>query len=436
MKADVIYFVESVPKELDVACIVREMAEWKYGLRIEIASYKAHAPDCLLSAKPKVLVIPTCYAAEAWGVRKHIGHWPTAAFLNLTWEQLFCRANLTWKHPRDPFAQRHVQHHIWGEFYREFLTSNGVPDEHIFVNGNPSYQLYAAPYRDYFPNRTELAAAHGLDPAKRWVLLPENYGWAFYSEANIAGRIQDGLDASIPSVMQDYCRRSLKSAMEWCLELAREPGVEVIVRPRPTTRLSQFEEVCRDLLGRPLTGIRFIKEGTVNEWILASDVVVSSFSTSLIEATLAGKPAYMLEPIPLPDPLWSIWYDEAESLVTCEEFLEACLKPGVPESHQRLLRWAHANLLSQGDPIENLVNYLGGVCDGSRKLPAPPAGGPLVSRPRRNAVKSLLRNSWNELQNLIASRRRPGDRHSMAFGQRDVHRKGKSWRRVLRAQLT
>lgn len=434
MKVDVVYFVESVPKELDVACIVRTLAQQRFGLNIEITSYKDHTPDWLLRTRPRLLVIPTCYAADAWGLRRHIGRWPGTPYLNLTWEQLFCRANFTWKHPRDRFAQKHVQHLIWGDFYREFLTSNGVPPEHITVTGNPGYRLYTSPYSSFFPTRHELAKKHGLDPDKRWIFLPENYGWAFYTEANISGRIQDGMDPSTPALLQEYCRTTLRTVLGWCQECTRSGAVEMIIRPRPTTPLVEFKELSEKLYGGPLEPIRLIKDGTVNEWILASDVVVSSFSTSLLEASIAGKPAYMLEPIPLPDPLWSTWNDEADSLKTQDEFLAACLNPAaIPE--QRLRTWAQANLLAQGDPIENLVDYIGRVCNGQATLPPPFDSAPLVARPRNGPVKGLLRASWKGVQQLLTGSPVTQDR-AMSFRKEEVERRTKAWNRVLASVST
>ena len=430
MNVDVVYLVESVPKELDVACIVRLLAKQRHGLRIEIASFKFDVPDSLLRSKPRLVIVPTCYAANAWGFRRHVGQWPGVPFLNLTWEELFCRANLTWKHPRDVFARDHVQHHVWGDFYKQFLVSHGVPADHVFVNGNPGYRLYGEPYRRYFPDREELARKHHLDPAKRWVFLPENYGWAFYSPTNIATRIKEGMDPATPPLLQDYCRRTLKTALEWCDELSRVGGVEMIIRPRPTTKLSEFETVCRELHGGPLDGIRFIKDGTANEWILASDVVVSSFSTSLLEASIAGKPAYMLEPLPLPDPLWSIWNDDADSLTTREEFLAACLDQSTARSEQRLRHWAAANLLANGDPIDGLVSFIAAVCDGSTVLPLPPTMAPLVPRRHDGLVKGLVRKAWVGAHGLLATGR-SGDKHSMDFTQADVDRRTKAWEQVL-----
>lgn len=434
MKVDVIYFVESVPKELDVACIVRLLAKQRHGLNVEIVSFKDHTPAWLKWKRPRLLVLPTCYYADAWGLRRHIGHWPGTPFLNLTWEELFCKANLTWRNPRDGFAQKHVQHHVWGDFYRKFLLSHGVPAEHILVNGHPGYRLYTDPYRRYFPSKEELALKHDLDSAKRWIFLPENYGWAFYTDANIQGRIQDGMDPSIPPILQEYCRSTLKTVLGWCETVSRAADIEMIIRPRPTTPAAEFRSVCQELHGGNLDRVRMIKDGTVNEWILASDVVVSSFSTCLLEAAIAGKPAYMLEPLPLPDPLWSIWNDDADSLTTQEEFQAVCQGKVTVASDQRLYGWAHANLLANGDPIENLVRYIADVCDGKIKLPSS-AGAPIAARRRTGLVKGLVRDTYDGLQALISPRREEPDR-AMAFGKKDVEQRVRLWSRVLGAEQT
>jgi surface carbohydrate biosynthesis protein len=430
MSVDVIYFVESVPKELDVACIVSQLAKARHGLNVEIASYKAHAPEWLLRTEPKLIVIPTCYAAEAWGLRKHVGRWPNAPFLNLTWEELFCKANLQWKKPSDDFARLHVAHHVWGNFYRDFLMSHGVPREHIIVNGNPGYRLYAPPYCGRFSSREELAESHQLDPAKRWVLFPENYGWAFYSEENMAARARGGMGEAIPAMLRKFCRDSLRTVLEWCSELSRAADIEVIIRPRPTTRLSHFREVSEELLGRPLEGVRLIKEGSVNSWILGSDIVVSSFSTTLIEAAIAGKPAYMVEPVPLPDPLWSVWYEHAESVTTREQFLGACRNP-TPASENLLRRWALNNLLATGDPIDNLVECIAGICTGKRKVPSPPPQQVVVQRKQRGLVGAFLRDSWHDLQEAVPWKQPAGDRDTKVFGRRDVSRRMQVWQRLL-----
>jgi hypothetical protein len=341
---------------------------------------------------------------------------------------------LQWKHPRDTFAQKHVLHHVWGDFYKEFLTSNGVPNEQVIVNGHPGYRLYQSPYREHFPSRSELARRYDLDPAKRWILFSENYGWAFYGESNMSARVEGGMDPALPPMLRDFCRDSLKIVLDWCRQCAEDDGVEVIIRPRPSTSLSEFRTKSQELLGGPLGNVRLIKEGMINEWILASDVVVSSFSTTLIEAALAGKPSYMVAPVPLPDALWAFWYDEIECLTTRESFLAACVNPREAAGVQRLRQWAMRTFLSQGDPITNIVTLIGDICEGRIRMPVPPSPDALparTKRPKPGLLEGVLRDAWSALQELAPERGSIGDQDCRALPRRDLLRRRRGWERLL-----
>ena len=50
----------------------------------------------------------------------------------------------------------------------------------------------------------------------------------------------------------------------------------------------------------PNANLKIIKTETAREWILAADHVMSSHSTTLIEAALAGKPIHRFSPEPYP----------------------------------------------------------------------------------------------------------------------------------------
>ncbi len=97
------------------------------------------------------------------------------------------------------------------------------------------YRLYQPPYRSYFPSREELAHKFGLDPAKRWIFVPENYRWAFFTDSKLKRLAKHGLERDDLFAMRDYCRVSLTALVKWCDALARQGQVEVIFRPRPAT---------------------------------------------------------------------------------------------------------------------------------------------------------------------------------------------------------
>ena len=146
---DILWLVEHVARELDTACAIKAIIENNYDISIEIKNIYYHAEEILSSYRPKVVIHPFFYFVDgALATEDYVKMWPHATHLNLAWEQIHYKAHLEIKAPSDEFSQRSVIHHAWGDFYEKYLLDAGVPDNNIFVNGQPVYQLYKAPYRN------------------------------------------------------------------------------------------------------------------------------------------------------------------------------------------------------------------------------------------------------------------------------------------------
>ena len=366
---DLLILVEHVARELDVSCAVKYLMVKRFGLRVEIASIlEVHGfHKTIARFQPRVVALPFFYAATDFGPQKVLQAWPQAILVNLAYEQIFTRINQAYKAPKDALTRQHVLHHAWGEFYASYLEENGVPRENIFTNGNPFYTLYQPPYNSYFVSRDELAQRYKLDPHKRWVFVPENYGAAFYGEAKLKDYVQSGQGDAYS--YRDFAMASFKEAIKWWQQGTCTPEVEMIVRPRPATPRGVFVDTCREALGKDPT-MHIIKEGTVREWILASDIVMSSYSTTLIEAAVANRPIYMIEPIHFPDYVQADWYTLVPQIESLQKFLEVIGDPAMPNTCVPLQTWAHQSAMNSVDPIAGLANWLAAICKGETFIPA------------------------------------------------------------------
>ncbi|MBI4603734.1 MAG: hypothetical protein HY721_17405 [Planctomycetes bacterium] len=401
-----LWFVEHLARELDVACAVKCLAEARFPVDVWIRNIYLHARDVLLGPPPDIVVHPFFYFADgALGTHHYVRAWPRALHLNLAWEELFYSANARIKGPSDDFARRRVLHHAWGESYRSFLVKHGVPPGHVFVNGNPACQLYVPPYSHILPGRSELAARHGIDPDATWVFIPENYRWAFTSENKLRKIAASAEHHGQLLEMKEHCIRSLEVLMGWCDRAAARGGAAMILRPRPATNTQHMLEFLERTVGRAASGFHVTKDGTVREWILSSDAVLSSFSTSLIEASIAGKPIYMIEPLPLPEGLSSSWYEHVERVRTEDGFQAAVALGARSENWRELSAWAHRELLSSGDPIDGLAQLIG-------RLAAP--GQDLAPRPPRRGI-------LGGVCDFVASRRARREGPSAIQINRDTH---------------
>ncbi len=367
-KVDIIFLYEHVAREIDVVCAITANLR-RMGFSVEIIHWPTGFPKALLQIEPEMVVLPFCYTEASFEAM--LAYWKPSVFFNLTWEQLFYPGNLKAKTPRGVFATKHVLHHAWSKSYKDFLIQNDISPEHIFLNGQPAYTLYDEPYRDFFLSREELAKQYGLNPSSRWVLFPENYNWAFYSQATLEQFIESGQSPDDVKNMREFCNLSLKAVLEWCAK-ASHAGVEVILRPRPSVTSEEFHTFTKQILSEIPDRLHIIQEKSVREWILASDMVVSSHSTSLIEAAIAGKQVYILEPYAIPDALHVGWHNLLPHLKTKQEFLEVCFaQPNKTDT--RLLVWARQSLMSQGDSISNLTNHLIRIVGGGDIIPKSPS---------------------------------------------------------------
>jgi surface carbohydrate biosynthesis protein len=414
---DVLWLIEHIAREMDVACAVKAIAESKYGLRVEIRNIYYHAKENMECFQPLVVVHPFFYyLKEALATEDYVKTWPRSVHFNLAWEEIHYKAHQTIKAPTGEFVQKKVLHHAWGDFYKRYLRKYGVPEEHIFVNGQPAYQLYFPPYREYYHNREWLAQKYGLDPSKRWVFIPENYRWAFTNKFKLFTQL--GGDKNEMLALQDFSLASLKVLLEWCNASASHEDITIIFRPRPATNSKMIMDFVSEKIGTVVPNLHFIKEESVREWTLASDVVFSSYSTSLIEAAIAGKPAYIAEPLPFPESLYYDWYKITPHVYTKEEFETACWREDIAVSAP-LRSWAIDEMLSHGDPIQGLASYVN----------------ELVVTEHRKRFKFLSRLTWS---GQVFSKKpgkvyfNPVTHENDVFTPEEVDKHVADWKQILR----
>ena len=362
-KIDILWLVEHVAREFDVACVVKAIAKQRYGLRVEVRNLYQHIQDYLCEFDPVVVVHPYVYFVHgALATEDVFRRWPDAIHVNAAWEQIHYKAHYKIKAPSDELARGKVIHLAWGRFFKDYLTSFGVPPEHIIINGHPAYQLYRDPYRQYFSSRNVLALRYGLDANKHWIFVPENYRWAF-AQKKLDFFVSLGGNREELCELVQFSISSLREMLKTCHNASKRDDIEVVFRPRPAVTTARIIDFYKKEIGTGLGRVHFIKEGSVREWILASDQVVSSYSTSLLEASVAGKSAWMFEPIPIPESLHCEWYDSAPRIRSVAEFIDACAPRGTEETGA-LACWVKNNMLPAHDPIEKIVTELRDLCAG------------------------------------------------------------------------
>ena len=400
---DVVYFIEHTARELDIACAVKYLLLSK-GINVEICSIVIDLDETLARWNPNVVVLPYGTNTRSANLERIIPHWGAACYVNLSFEQILGKAQKSFKAPKDRFARQHMLYTAWGEFFVDFLMEHGVAQQNITLVGNPAFTLYTQPYRNYYGNlRAELAQKFKLSMDRRWVLIPENYGWAFFKDNNVRDRIQRGFDPQDAFQYRDFARDSLRASANWWREAAELDGIELIVRPRPAIPVEMFRDAVLEMAGEIPPHLHVIKYRTVREWILVSDLVFSSYSTTLLDAAVADKPAYMLTPYSIPDFLYAEWYDVTAKVSTYDDFAAAVQAEPLEANWEALQNWVKTQMMSQGDAITNIANVIQSIVHGEKLIPPPTEIAVALRKPSFDRFQRKVRHyGWEALQSVLA----------------------------------
>ncbi|MBL0381753.1 MAG: hypothetical protein JKP90_19425 [Desulfofustis sp. PB-SRB1] len=183
----------------------------------------------------------------------------------------------------------------WGAAQRDILANAFVDREQMFVlAGNPRFDLLRVELRGLYSD----AAERLRDRYGHIILINTNFGfYNHFKGAAEAKRIfsqsSSHADERFIDNWIDYQEKlfhAFAAVLPWLGE--RFSQHTIIVRPHP----SENEERWQVEAGR-VANVRVVKEGSVIEWIMASDVMVHSNCTTGIEAYLLGVPPIAYRPV-------------------------------------------------------------------------------------------------------------------------------------------
>lgn len=399
------------------------MLQRNHGIRLEVASKHYRDYEVLRRYNPKIVAV-NGFFVETKGFKRHRYYWPNAWIVNLAYEQLITKINEGIKIPIGDYARTSIRYTAWGQFFIDMLGRQGVSPDLATINGNPVYGLYREPYRQAVMTRDQVAAHAGIDPALRWVFIPENYQAAFFGEGRKQRYLKVGITMEEVEAFCAFAERSLRALCGWLHHIPE--GVQVILRPRPIVGWDKFFAKVDPWLPSDRSRLLISETLTAREWVQASDCTLSNYSTTLLEAAVAGRQAAMLKPEPFPDWVCHPWYEHVEDITSQEEFARVLKGESLTGDPARLAAWVEGNLMANGDPVQNVARWLAGLVQewdrGQREQPD--------WKVNARWLHAAFRDGGDRLKWTMRGTRekaRPGD----FFSDEDVAKTTAKWSRLL-----
>tara|TARA_B100000686_G_C16778174_1_gene969985 strand:+ start:148 stop:1476 length:1329 start_codon:yes stop_codon:yes gene_type:complete len=353
-KYSIVILIEHKAREFAVACIIKMLLETRYNYSVYIKSTRDRSN--INSIRPQIVLTPFFRTLNSI-VFPFIYTWSDAKIINLNYEQIFRPHQLTFRKPTSEFVKNEVIHLTWSENYKQFLIDNGVNDQNIFVNGNLQYQLYKPPYNNLFLDKNYLSKKYDINKNKPWVFFPENYGAIFGGDKSVFKPVEQDKDISLE--VQLFVKKSYEQTMKWIHHIISNSDINLIIRPRPMTPTTDFVKYYKKINKELHPNLHFIKEGNARDWILSSDLIISNYSTTLIESALSEKPTYMLQPFPLPKYMISEWFKLLPKIQSLKNFEQLIQNQNYNSNKDhKLKKWANKNISPEYDVIEKLVDFI------------------------------------------------------------------------------
>jgi surface carbohydrate biosynthesis protein len=360
---DVLFLFEKQGRELDVLSLLKVLLERK-NLIVEIIQQNTQAYFAIRNFQPTIVVLPFCYQNRSNNI--YFRFWRSATYISLNWEQFLYPGNKIAKTPRGQYATKRVIHCSWSDEYTNLLKDCGVPESNIRLIGSLPLGLMNEKYKNYFETKSILGKKYTINPATKWIFFPENFGWAFYKDDMLNQMINDGQNADDVYLMRKFSDDSFREIIQWCVRLVEEHDLIIILRPRPATSAEEMKSRIEKAVGKIPYRLKIIKDLSVKDWINSADYVISSYSTTLIEAAVARKNILMMTPYDIPEVLKQVWHPNVSNCSRYEELVAAI--HANDDNSEQLRSWATSNLYLDIEPPMVAAEAIASCCFDSKEI--------------------------------------------------------------------
>ena len=247
----------------------------------------------------------------------------------------------------------------WGPFQQRYYQSfNPACSDNIVVTGNPRFELGRECYRKIFDKEVNI--------------LKERYGRIILINTNFVSNNCAGGDVSLryynvenkdPEIRSYYLEQYVHDAkiQAFYIDLINKvsnkfPAHTIVLRPHPSENIHTYETFFKYIPRAVVT-----REGTLNAWLLASEVLIHNGCTTAVEGYQSGTPIVNYAPISderfdivLPNLLGTTCRTAVEVLTTLESIFAKGYVPKTNDQNMLPVEEMIANFNTKIDAFTNL----------------------------------------------------------------------------------
>ncbi len=314
-------------RELEIAKFLRGLILKKYtnNIYVNIKSIYFYFWEIFLCA-PDLIIFPS-----NWPIITDLSKvLVNSDFISLNYEQVLSKFNVDSKRPRGKFLIKSVHHFSWSDDYTSYLINSGVPNTNITNTEKPAYFFLKSLFLRKAIIRKELCVKNSIPKNVKITFLPLTCLQGFKTDARLKKEFRDKKIFSRAVSRRNFVRDSLVKIFDWVSGLANaHPKVFFILRPHPSVSVDQYIEFFKKINLEMPSNVLITSENTSNEWLVISDVVLSNYSSVLLDAKAIGVKAAILQPVKFPNDMKINWFKHfkaIDSYASLNYFLNSSLR--------------------------------------------------------------------------------------------------------------
>lgn len=324
MKYDFLFVYEVKNRELENICLIAcELKRRGYSVCVRETWEKKHHPRRRIYAE---VVVTFALYGNSQVVYLSSFTRKLRKIVNLQWEQLFSIAD-----EQDEESHRKPENQAskavfisWGKYNKDMLTDEADLDEcQICEAGHVSLDFLKPRFQGYYLSRDELLSKYKIDGNSKIVLFISSFSYVDLPVSEISASYYNEM-AFNPLFFQQLSVRSQEQVLSWFEKLLQlDSNVILIYRPHPAESESELLRIMNEKYQR----FYVIGDYSVKQWVLASDIIYTWYSTSIAEVRAAGKVCFVLRPTEIPKDIDYRVFCGTKFICTFEEFFRSIKGP-------------------------------------------------------------------------------------------------------------